>query len=137
MPDVGKHFVLHRQKGATGVDEVDARQVVFMGDGLRRCFDRHGVVRSTLDSVVGNEEALLVDHADAGDDTGRVCSSVVEVVSSKRREFRKAVPGSTMRSMRSSKVFATGTMAIDDFSAALGGGFKATILQECQGRAGV
>ena len=140
MPDVGKHFVLHRQEGATGVNEVDARQVVFMGDGLRSdvFLDRHGVVRSTLDSgVVGNEEALAsVDHADAGDDTGRVCSSVVEVVSSKRREFQEGRTGvNDALDAFSSKVFASGTMAIDVLSsAALGGGLKARtqFFEECQ-----
>ena len=105
MPDVGKHLVLHGEERATGVNEVDARQVVLVGDGLRPnvFLDRHGVVGAALDrGVVRNEQALTaVHHADAGDDPGRVGSPVVEFVGGQRREFQKAVPGSTMRSMRS------------------------------------
>ena len=72
---VGEHLVLHRQEGAAGVDEVDARQPVVGGDRLRAqvLLDRDRVVGAALDRrVVGDDHALAAaDPADAGDDAGR------------------------------------------------------------------
>ena len=71
---VGEHVVLHRQERAAGVDEVDARQPVVGGDGLRAEVLLHGdrVVGAALDRrVVGDDHGLpAADPADAGDDAG-------------------------------------------------------------------
>ena len=71
---VGEDLVLHRQERATGVDEVDARQVVLRRDRLRPqvLLDRHRVVGAALDGrVVGHDHALAtVDATDATDDPG-------------------------------------------------------------------
>ena len=73
MADVGKHFVLHRQKRTSGIHEVNAGQVVFMSHCLcpNVLFDRHGVVRTAFNGgIVGHEQALTaVNHADTRDDS--------------------------------------------------------------------
>ena len=74
MVAVGKDLVLQRQERAAGIDEIDARQMILLGDLLRAqmLFDRHRIVRSALDGrVVGDDDAVLpFDDADAGDDSG-------------------------------------------------------------------
>ena len=71
---VGEDVVLHRQERAAGVDEVDARQPVVGGDGLRAevLLHRDRVVGAALDRrVVGDDHGLLAaDPADAGHDAG-------------------------------------------------------------------
>ena len=71
---VGEHLVLHRQERATGVDEVDAVQVVLLGDrlGSQVLLDRERVVRAALHrGVVGDDHAVAAgDLPDAGDDAG-------------------------------------------------------------------
>jgi hypothetical protein len=71
---VGKHLVLARQVGTTGVDQVDARQVVLLRDrlGAKMLLDREGVVGAAFHGrVVGDDHALAAaDASDAGDDAG-------------------------------------------------------------------
>ena len=66
---VGKDVGLQRQEGAAGVDQVDARQAVLLGDFLQAqvFFDRHRVVRAAFDGgVVGDDGHLFAfDRADA------------------------------------------------------------------------
>ena len=72
---VGEDLGLQRQKGAAGVDEVDARQPVLLRHLLRAqvLFHRQREVGAALHRrVVGDDDALLpLDDADAGDDPGR------------------------------------------------------------------
>jgi len=69
---VREDLVLQRQEGATGVHEVDAREVVAQGDLLRAdvLLDRQRVIGAALDGgVVGHDGALHpFDGADARDD---------------------------------------------------------------------
>ena len=72
---VGEDLGLERQERAAGVDEVEARQPVLLGDLLRAqvLLDREREVRAALHGrVVRDDDALLaLDDADAGDDPGR------------------------------------------------------------------
>ena len=71
---VGEDLGLERQERAAGVDEVDARQPVLLGDLLRAqvLLDGEREVRAALDGrVVGDDDALAaLDDADPGDDPG-------------------------------------------------------------------
>ena len=90
---VGKHLGLQRQERAARVDQVDARQMVLLGDLLRAqmLLDRHRIVRAALDGrVVGDDRAeLAFDDADAGDDAGAGRIVAVHAVGRERREFEK------------------------------------------------
>ena len=58
---VGEDLVLQRQEGAAGVDEVDAREAVLLGDllGAQVLLDRERVVGAALHGgVVGDDDAL-------------------------------------------------------------------------------
>ena len=94
VADVRKHLVLHGQEGSTGVNEVNAGEMVLVSDrlGTDVLFHRHRIVGAALHrGVVSDEEALsAVDHANAGDDACRVGSSIVEFVGSQGREFEKS-----------------------------------------------
>ncbi|MNE57987.1 hypothetical protein D3C80_1529910 [compost metagenome] len=71
MLAVGEHLVLARQVGAAGVDQVDARQAVLLGDGLgaQVFLHRQRVVAAAFHrGVVGHDHAFdAFDPADAGD----------------------------------------------------------------------
>ena len=72
MVAVGKDLGLEGQEGAPGVDEVDARKAVLLGDLLRAqvLLDRQREVGAALHRrVVGDDHALAaLDHPDARDD---------------------------------------------------------------------
>ena len=80
---VGEDLGLQRQERAAGVDEVDARQAVLLGDLLRAQVLLHGQreVGAALHGRVVREEdtRLSLHHADAGDDPGRRRLTVVEL----------------------------------------------------------
>ena len=90
---IGKDFVLHRQERAAGIDEIDARQTVLLGDLLRAqmLLDGERVVGAAFDGrVVGDDHAVPpLDHADAGDDARRGRRVGVDAVGGQRREFQK------------------------------------------------
>ena len=94
---VGEDVVLHRQEGAAGVDEVDARQVVVGGDGLRAqvLLDGDRVVGAALDGgVVGDHDAVAAaDPADAGDDAGGGHGVVVHAGRGERAELEERAAG--------------------------------------------
>ena len=120
VANIGKHLVLHGQERPTGIDQVDARQVVFVRNGLSAnvLLDRHRVVGPALHrGIVGDEEALTaVDHPEAGDDAGRMGSSVVEVVGSQRRKFEKGRSGvHDALDAFPSEVFTAGPMSLNVF----------------------
>ena len=81
---VGEDLVLPGQEGAARVDQVDAGQVVLLGDLLRAqvLLDRHRVVGAALHrGVVGHDHAFDALHAaDAGDDAGARRLVVVHAV---------------------------------------------------------
>ncbi len=72
---VGEHVGLQRQERAAGIDQVNARQMILLGDLLRAqmLLDGHRIVRAALDRrVVGDDDAVLPFHdADPGDHSGR------------------------------------------------------------------
>ena len=71
---VGEDLGLQREEGAARVDEVDARQVVLLGDLLGAQVLLHGqreVGAALHGRVVRDDHALAaLDDADAGDDPG-------------------------------------------------------------------
>ena len=94
---VGKHLVLHRQERAAGVDEVDAVQVVLLGDrlGAQVLLDRERVVGAALHrGVVGDDHAVAAgDLADAGDDAGARHLALVHPVGGQRRDLEERRAG--------------------------------------------
>ena len=90
---VGKHLVLLRQKGTAGVDQVDARQVVLLGDllGAQVLLDRHRVVGAAFHGgIVGDDHAFgAFDPADAGDQPGCRCIVVVHAVGGKLADLEE------------------------------------------------
>ncbi len=87
---VGEDLGLHRQEGAAGVDEVDARQPVLERDllGAEMLLDGDRIVGAALHrGVVRDDDHLAARHAaDAGHDTR---TRRLVVVHAERRERRK------------------------------------------------
>src|SRR5215207_5455959 len=94
---VREDLVLKRQESPAGVHQVDAREVVLLGDllGAEMLLDRNRVVGSALDGgVVGDDHDLPPrDAADAGDDAGRRNPPVVHPVGRQRGELQKRGAG--------------------------------------------
>ena len=91
MVAVGKHLVLLRQKSAAGIDQIEAGQMVLLGDLLRpqMLFDRHREIGAALDrGVVGDDDAFLPDDpADAGDDAGGRDLFLIDAVGGELGQF--------------------------------------------------
>ncbi len=94
---VGKHLVLQGQKGAAGIDQVDAREVVFQRHFLRTqmLLDGDREVGATLHGgIVGHHHHFLsVDATDAGDQAGAGRLAVVHAVGCQRRQFEERRSG--------------------------------------------
>ncbi len=90
---VGEHLVLHRQEGATRVDEVDARQAVLERDLLRAQVLLHGegeVGAALHRRVVGDHHDVAPVHeTDAGDDPRGRSAAVVEPVGGERGDLEE------------------------------------------------
>jgi hypothetical protein len=93
MLAVGEDFGLEREKSATRIDEVHARQPILERDllGPHVLPDRHRIVRAPFDGgVVGDNQDLAARHAaDTRHDAGRRCVAVVEVPGGQRRELQE------------------------------------------------
>ena len=93
MLAVREDLVLQRQEGAAGIDQVEAGQVIFLGDGLRAALLFHGerVVGAALHrGVVDEDHALLAgDAADAGDDAGSRHVVLVHLVGCQLGQFQE------------------------------------------------
>ncbi len=74
MLAIRKHFVLTRQVGAARVHQINARQAILLGDGLRTQVLLHGerVIRATFHRrIVGDDHALDAFNAtNPGDHPG-------------------------------------------------------------------
>ena len=94
---VGKDVGLHRQEGATRVDQVYARQAVLERDLLRSqmLLDRQRVVRAALDRRVVRDDhtGAPLNDTDPGDDAGRRHDAVVLVPGGERAEFEEGAIG--------------------------------------------
>ena len=90
---IRENLVLQGQEGTTGVDEVNAREVVFSRDVLRAqvLLHRDRKIRAAFDScVVGHDDDFLSLHpADAGDDSGRGCRVVIHAFGRERGQFEE------------------------------------------------
>ena len=90
---VGKHLILERQEGPTGIDQVDAAEPVLLGDLLRPSvfLDRHGEQRAPLHRrIVRDEhERHPANDADARDDAGAGRLVVVLTPPAERRELEE------------------------------------------------
>ncbi len=93
MIAVGKHLVLHRQKGAAGIHQIEAGEAQPFGDGLgpQVLFHRERVVGATLHGgIVHHQHAEPPrDEPDAGDDAGGGHRLVIDLPGGQRREFEK------------------------------------------------
>ena len=94
---VGKDFVLQRQEGAAGVDEIDAGQFVLARDLLRAqvLLHRHREVGAALDRrIVGDDHDFLSHHpADAADHAGGGRGIVVHAFGGERGDFQEGRAG--------------------------------------------
>ena len=88
MVAIRKDLVLQRQERTAGVDEVETRETVLLGDLLcaQMLLDREREVGAAFHSrVVGDDHALTAfDDSDPGHDSGRGCGGVVELPRSER-----------------------------------------------------
>lgn len=88
---IGEDFGLEGEKSSAGVDQVDAREVVFEGDllGAQVLFDGDGEVGSAFHrGIVGDDDALFaLDASDPGNDSGAGGIAVVHSVGSEGGEF--------------------------------------------------
>ena len=93
MVTIGKDLVLSRQKRASRIDQVNARQVVLGGDflGAQVFLDRQRIVGSAFDRrIVRDDHALpAVYVTDARDDSSRRNVVGVDAVSGKSADFEK------------------------------------------------
>ena len=94
---VGENFGLHRQKRATRIDQVNARQQIFDRDLLRAKMLLHGhrkICAAFHSRVVGDDHCLAaVDSADAGDDARGRRVAVVHIECGQRRQLEKWTAG--------------------------------------------
>jgi hypothetical protein len=90
---VGKHLVLHRQKRAAGIDQIDARQAIFARHFLRAqmFLDGDRVVGAALHRrVIGDDHAFAAfDAADTGYQAAARDLVVVHAVRGERRQFEE------------------------------------------------
>jgi hypothetical protein len=89
----GKDLVLHRQERTARVDQVNARQVVLLGDllGAQMLLNGQREVRAALDRcVVGDHHAMpAFDGYDAGHDACRGRFVAVDAARRERRELQE------------------------------------------------
>ena len=97
MIAVGKDLVLHGQEGAAGIDQIDAGQVVLLGDFLRAQMLFHGqrIIGSALHrGVIGDDHALDArDAADACDDAGARRVVAIKAMGGELADFEKSRAG--------------------------------------------
>ncbi len=97
MLAVREHLRLMRQIGAAGVDQIDARQMVFGRDLLRAqmLLDGHGIIGAALDGrIIGDDHRLAaMDQADPGNEPGAVNVPLIHTVSGERADFQKRRTG--------------------------------------------
>jgi hypothetical protein len=121
-----EHVVLVRQVGAARIDQVDAGQVVLLGDLLRAqvLLDRHRIVSAALDGgVVTHDHALLAGHAaDAGDDAGCGRGVVVHLERGQLGEFEEGRAGieQHLHAVARQQLAARDMLGAGSFAAALG-----------------
>ena len=90
---IREHLGPVRQVGAAGIDEIEARQTVFLRDLLRAQMLLHGqrIVGAALDGrVVAHDHALAARNAaDAGDHAGAVDVAAVHVIGRELRQLEE------------------------------------------------
>ncbi len=93
MIPVGEHLILHRQKGAAGIHQIEAGEAQPLGDGLgaQMFFHRERIVGAALHGgiVYHQHTEPARDPADAGDDAGGGHRLVIDLPASQRRELEK------------------------------------------------
>ena len=98
MIPIRKHFILIRQVGTTGIDQIQARQIVLISNFLRAqmFFNRDRIIGAALDGrVITHDDTFLTRHpSDTRNNTGGRRSShamliLIHVVGGELREFKK------------------------------------------------
>ncbi len=94
---IREDFILHRQKGTAGIDQIDAGQAIFQRDFLRPqvLFHRQRVVGAALyRGIVGNNHAFdAFDAADADDHRRRRHIPTIHIVGGELGDFEKGRAG--------------------------------------------
>ena len=94
---VGKHLCLERQEGPARIDQINARQPVFLGDLLRPQVFLGGdrIVRPAFHRGVvrDHHDIAAMDLADAGDDAARWQLVSIETEAGQRRQFQERAVG--------------------------------------------
>ena len=90
---IRKHVILTRQVGTTGVNQIDAGQVILFGDFLSAqvFFHRDRVIGAALyRGVVGDDHAFhTADATDTGNDTGGRYLFLIHVVTGQLRQLKE------------------------------------------------
>jgi len=98
---IGKYLFLKRQKGATRIDQVDAREAVFTSDllGANVLFDRQRIVSAALDGcVIGDDRTSPSGHdADPCHDASGRNRVVIDTVTTQLAKFKKRCAGIEQR----------------------------------------
>ncbi|ENN86135.1 hypothetical protein RHSP_33009 [Rhizobium freirei PRF 81] len=93
MIAIRKDFVLVRQVGATGIDEIDAREIVLRGDLLRAkmLLHRDRIVGAAFDrGIVADDHAVTARNAaDAGDQAGARGLIAMHSMGGRRADLQK------------------------------------------------
>jgi hypothetical protein len=92
MVPIGKHICLMREVGSARINEIDARQLIFLGNCLRpeMLLHRDRIVCSPLYGAIvrHNHTHNSLDHPNASDNSSRrYVVSGVNLMASKLREF--------------------------------------------------
>ena len=90
---IREDLILHRQEGSSGVDQIDAGQMVLLSDLLRAqmLLHRHWEIGAALDRgiVADNHDLAAVHQTDAGDDSGTGCLVVVHLMGGQGSDFQE------------------------------------------------
>ena len=93
MVAIGKDFVLAWQMGAAAIDEIDARQMVFLRDFLRAqmLLDGQRIIGAALDGcVIGDDDAFMAAYvSNARYQSRRRNGSRVNLICGELRKFQK------------------------------------------------
>ena len=90
---IREHPIPLMQIGATAIHQIDARQLMLLGNflGTDMLLHRFRIIGAALHSgIVGDDDTeLAVHHADSGDDAGAVHLAAVLLVCSQRGKFQE------------------------------------------------
>jgi len=97
MIAVGKDLVLGWKEGSSGIDKINARQIVFLGDFLSAqvFLDGYGIIGAALDrGVIGEDHDFgPLNAAEARDDSSGRHFDIIKAVSGQSGKLQKRRAG--------------------------------------------